>query len=486
MRLLLALFLLIPLSARAANAWRDTEELVDARDYGAVPDDGLSDATALTTALATGKCVQLEEGQYELGSSSFSLTGVGRCLLGQGYNTILNGTPASGAIFDIGDGSTSTQYVIVSDIRLTGTATLGMEVDTVSYIRVSNIAIKGCTCTGGYKFNNVQVSKFDSLVTHDASGLTGKGFEFTGYINANLFNELNASNSSSTHGFYIDTASGMQGNVFNSITAQSNTYGFYINQNAPGGNVVNGLYTESNDTSAIVLGDASNAARVARGWTFNGLYLQGASSGTGRGPMIDVSQAQAITFNSPSMYGLYADTSTYVTFGAGCTTSPEAIPLVDPSDGSISAITLATGGAGCSSTPTVTITGSGGSSATATAVRTSDVVTSITVTASGSGYPSAPYPVGVRYQKAYRVQFNSPIVMFNTTGSAVDYTLPLFPFIAKHTSADAAAGITVINDLVEDYPANVMHGRETDTHVIMRMGADGIVETFEYTPPVWP
>lgn len=57
---------------------------------------------------------------------------------------------------------------------------------------------------------------------------------------------------------------------------------------------------------------------------------------------------------------------------------------------SVGTITVTAGGTGYTTAPTVTITGGGGSGATATATVTSGSVTAITVTNGGSGYTSAP------------------------------------------------------------------------------------------------
>jgi hypothetical protein len=58
--------------------------------------------------------------------------------------------------------------------------------------------------------------------------------------------------------------------------------------------------------------------------------------------------------------------------------------------GSVKSITVTAGGSGYTSAPTVTITGGGGTGATATATISGGAVTGITVTASGSGFKTAP------------------------------------------------------------------------------------------------
>ena len=58
--------------------------------------------------------------------------------------------------------------------------------------------------------------------------------------------------------------------------------------------------------------------------------------------------------------------------------------------GAVTSITVTAGGSGYTTAPTVSITGGGGSGAAGTAVVVGGVVTSITVTAGGSGYTTAP------------------------------------------------------------------------------------------------
>ncbi len=57
---------------------------------------------------------------------------------------------------------------------------------------------------------------------------------------------------------------------------------------------------------------------------------------------------------------------------------------------SVSSVTISAGGSGYTSAPTVVFTGGGGSGASATAVVTNTAVTSITMTSGGTGYTSTP------------------------------------------------------------------------------------------------
>ncbi len=57
---------------------------------------------------------------------------------------------------------------------------------------------------------------------------------------------------------------------------------------------------------------------------------------------------------------------------------------------SVSTVTISAGGSGYTSAPTVVFTGGGGSGASATAVVTNSAVTSITMNSEGSGYTSSP------------------------------------------------------------------------------------------------
>ena len=61
-----------------------------------------------------------------------------------------------------------------------------------------------------------------------------------------------------------------------------------------------------------------------------------------------------------------------------------------PTIGAVTSIAVTAGGSGYTSAPTVVLTGGGGSGATATATITANAVTSVAVNLNGSGYTSAP------------------------------------------------------------------------------------------------
>ncbi|AKS06929.1 phage tail tube protein [Pseudomonas trivialis] len=68
----------------------------------------------------------------------------------------------------------------------------------------------------------------------------------------------------------------------------------------------------------------------------------------------------------------------------------EGIPPTVTQEGSLSAISLTSGGSGYTSAPAVALTGGGGTGATATAIVSAGSVTGFTITNAGSGYTSAP------------------------------------------------------------------------------------------------
>lgn len=68
----------------------------------------------------------------------------------------------------------------------------------------------------------------------------------------------------------------------------------------------------------------------------------------------------------------------------------EGIPPTVTQEGSLSAISLTSGGTGYTSAPAVALTGGGGTGATATAIVSAGSVTGFTITNAGSGYTSAP------------------------------------------------------------------------------------------------
>ncbi|NWA25510.1 phage tail protein [Pseudomonas gingeri] len=73
----------------------------------------------------------------------------------------------------------------------------------------------------------------------------------------------------------------------------------------------------------------------------------------------------------------------------GWSDGKDVFPTVAPS-GSLTSINITAGGTGYASAPNVSLTGGGGTGATATASVTAGEVTSITITNPGSGYTSAP------------------------------------------------------------------------------------------------
>ena len=68
----------------------------------------------------------------------------------------------------------------------------------------------------------------------------------------------------------------------------------------------------------------------------------------------------------------------------------EGIPPTISQPGTLSAISLTSGGSGYTTAPTVALTGGGGTGAAATATVSGGVVTGFTITNPGSGYTSAP------------------------------------------------------------------------------------------------
>jgi hypothetical protein len=70
-----------------------------------------------------------------------------------------------------------------------------------------------------------------------------------------------------------------------------------------------------------------------------------------------------------------------------------SIVLIQTTTGVVSSVTVTAGGTGYTSNPTVTLTGGGGSGATATAVASGGAVISVSIVSGGTGYTSAPQVV---------------------------------------------------------------------------------------------
>lgn len=83
-----------------------------------------------------------------------------------------------------------------------------------------------------------------------------------------------------------------------------------------------------------------------------------------------------------------ADGDTAVKWAVGWSDGT-AVPTISAA-GSVDSITVSAGGTGYTSAPTVALTGGGGTGATAIATVAGGVITGVTVTAPGSGYTTAP------------------------------------------------------------------------------------------------
>ena len=129
--------------------------------------------------------------------------------------------------------------------------------------------------------------------------------------------------------------------------------------------------------------------------------------------------------------------------------------------GSVTGITLATGGSGYSDAnpPTITLTGGGGTGAMATATVVDGVVTAIDVTDGGSGYTSAP-----------TVQINAPppggtqavaTAAITTGGSGYDAP-PIVVIDPSTAAATATASIYPLNGTVNPTLTIVNGGRLRD------------------------
>lgn len=106
------------------------------------------------------------------------------------------------------------------------------------------------------------------------------------------------------------------------------------------------------------MANAGSGAKI-----LNGLPISGAATGTGVAGHYRFKDTAATTCHEQGTVGLA---------------------------GTILSVSVADGGTGYASVPTVAFVGGGGSGAAATAVVTANVVTGITITNPGSGYTSAP------------------------------------------------------------------------------------------------
>ena len=147
--------------------------------------------------------------------------------------------------------------------------------------------------------------------------------------------------------------------------------------------------------------------------------------------------------------------------GSGYTSAPTVTLSAPPanttatatssySSGKVTTITVKTGGTGYTSAPTITLSGGGGSGAQATATVTNGVVTAITVTNQGSNYTSAPTvtisapPVNTTATATASVNSSGQITGFTVTKAGTGYTtaptVTVAPPVALNVNIGAVFG----------------------------------------------
>lgn len=169
-------------------------------------------------------------------------------------------------------------------------------------------------------------------------------------------------------GVFYDSATNLP--KLNQLTNPSYSHRFYVD-GSPAVNDVFGVFSNTGSACSTTIGTV----------TTSGCWRTVLASGLGGGGK----GVFALDVTDP--------TGTAVSALAFNETNASSVALWEFNDSSsISTITVTAGGTGYTSAPTVSISGGGGSGATATATvdTVSGVVTSVTVTSAGSGYASTP------------------------------------------------------------------------------------------------
>jgi fibronectin-binding autotransporter adhesin len=205
--------------------------------------------------------------------------------------------------------------------------------------------------------------------------------------------------------------------------------GGQLMQPGPGTLIYNGIIAGTSGGNFTI-----NSTDAAGGGTNAGFVILGGAN-TYNGATTTVSTGMGLKLSAA---GVIPDTSVVTLGGAGS--------LFDLRGGYETSVSVTAGGSGYTSAPTVTISGGGGTGATATATVASGAVTAITITNPGSGYTSAP-----------TIAFGGPGTGATANGGA---PIAIGPFNETVKSISGAAGTVAVGaaTLTLDNPAGETYG----------------------------
>lgn len=362
--------------------------------------------------------------------------------------TIIRGTSGQAAALRMSHAAVGDSYSRVENLSIQGAANAAVYLSDVVAGVLRNIAVAG-TFTKGFHFApNVFDNTLDNLFVGNST-ITEECFYAQAGFNSNDCSRWYTTQAAA-HNIRI---AGGQASEFSALTVQGGTVGLAVEGPAVN-HTFDSLYAESIATS-LVLGVSGN---TAVGHTFNGCQLGGNSAGVA---CIDIVDAESCVFNAPRLIMTSAYTQVTADASAGGGTGAVLRVRVN-SAGQINSVHVIDGGTGYAAGPfAVTLTGSGGSGATATAVATAGVITAVTVTGVGSGYPNGGQPIaGIRYRLAKNIVFIAP-----KTNEAGTRAAP-YSTVMRHPSASSGARVNILM---------APSGRESnDTAASMMRGARGL------------
>ena len=308
-----------------------------------------------------------------------------------GYNNVIE-SPATGSaggsiieglIVQRGNGNATTIDGVTHGIRLRDTA-------QIRHCHIRGFAGNGVHIVGSAVTADPELRGYgnqwyleDVNVIHNFHGVYVDGND----VNAGYGVLVNANNNA---GWGIWDSSFL-GNTWVGCHTSVNTLGSYKTDNINARSVFVGCYQEDGQVPKIIApaihvgglstpgaGDAPQVSNLCGVLNRSLLNVTGVGQTTVTAAGSGYTSAPSVTFDAPT--------------GAATATATATIGSVDFLNGKIVRIGVTSGGAGYSATPTVTV-GGDGSGATAEAIILGGIVKSITVTAAGSGYTTAPITV---------------------------------------------------------------------------------------------
>lgn len=255
---------------------------VNVKWFGAKGDGVADDTASIVAAIAAAKDVYIPIGTYKV-SSTITIPDNGSIVGDGNAQSILLADSISGPV--IYNGSSFTKGQKVDGLKITGTATTGVQYHNCSPGYVGNVTVYG-TFDYGFEFSLSFGCTFENLSTEGATiGIAA--YRVSNYFNANNCTHWYTQTTLIPIGVLFDSGNSCAGNVFNNLTLQGCVIGLKTNNVFVKGLTINGLYTEATVT-AMHLGVAATYSVI--GLSVNG----GVIIGSGTHPQRALRSAQIL------------------------------------------------------------------------------------------------------------------------------------------------------------------------------------------------